>query len=287
MRLHNQSFFGRIFDISNYFFLGLIAAVMVFPLVYVAIGSFSSTGLLGGFNELSFDAYRFTFSTNVLALSTLNSISITVFGTAINMVLTTITAYALSKKYLRGRGIFLKVVVVFMLFNPGIIPNYLVVSRLRLINTFWALWLPAAISAYNLIIMKNFFQQLPESIEESAKIDGCNDLMVFIYIVLPISQADLATITLFYAVAHWNAYFNAMMYLNTISKWPIQVWLRQIIILAIGGFAGTENMSEYASVPSDSVRYAVIMISTVPIIIFYPFLQKYFAKGVLLGSVKG
>ena len=287
MRLHNQSFLGRIFDVSNYLFLGIVAGVMVFPLVYVAVGSFSSTGLLGGFNEFSLDAYRFTFSTNVLALSTLNSVVITVFGTAINMVLTTITAYALSKKYLRGRGIFLKIIVMFMLFSPGIIPNYLVVSRLRLINTFWALWLPTAISAYNLIIMKNFFQQLPESIEESAKIDGCNDFMVFILIVLPVSQAALATITLFYAVAHWNAYFSAMMYINSISRWPIQVWLRQIIILAIGGFAGTENMSEFASVPSDSVRYAVIMISTIPIIIFYPFLQKYFAKGVLLGSVKG
>jgi putative aldouronate transport system permease protein len=174
-----------------------------------------------------------------------------------------------------------------MLFHPGIIPNYLVVSRLKLTDKFWSLWLPGAISAYNLIIMKNFFQQLPESIEESARIDGCNDLMVFLLIVLPISQAVLATITLFYAVAHWNSYFSAMMYINTVDKWPIQVWLRQIIVLSVGGFAGSESLSEYAKVPSDAVKYAVIVISTIPIIIFYPFLQKYFAKGVLLGSVKG
>jgi len=174
-----------------------------------------------------------------------------------------------------------------MLFNPGIIPNYILVTKLKLTDTFWSLWLPGAISSYNMIIMKNFFQQLPDSIEESAKIDGGNDLQVFWYIVLPISKASLATITLFYAVGHWNAYFSAMMYINKINLWPIQVWLRQIIILSVGGFAGNESLAEFAKVPSDAVKYAVIVLSTFPIIIVYPFLQKYFTKGVLLGSVKG
>ena len=138
-----------------------------------------------------------------------------------------------------------------------------------------------------MVIMKNFFQGLPDSIEESAQIDGCNDLQVFLRIVVPISKASFATITLFYAVSHWNSYFNAMMYLNDINDWPIQVWLRQIIVLSVGGFAGSESLSEYAKVPSDAVKYAVICVSTIPIVIVYPFLQKYFAKGALLGSVKG
>ena len=283
----NKTAGSRIFDVFNYVFLGLIGVVMVFPIAFVVVGSFSATGMIGGFNSFSLDAYTYIFTTNVLARSTVNSVIITVVGTAINMLITSITAYALSKKYLPGRKVMMGVVIVFMLFNPGMIPNYLVVNDLHMLDTYWSLWLPIAISAYNMVIMKNFFQGLPDSIEESAQIDGCNDLQVFLRIVVPISKASFATITLFYAVSHWNSYFNAMMYLNDINDWPIQVWLRQIIVLSVGGFAGSESLSEYAKVPSDAVKYAVICVSTIPIVIVYPFLQKYFAKGALLGSVKG
>lgn len=285
--IKNQTLGSRIFDVFNHVFLGIVAFAMVFPLGYVVVGSFSVSGLIGGFNAFSLDAYKYILTTNSLARSTLNSVFITVVGTTVNIIMTSITAYALSKKYLRGRNVMMTIVVIFMLFNPGMIPNYLVVSKLNMTNSFLSLWLPGAISAYNMIIMKNFFQGLPESIEESAKIDGCHDLQVFLKIVLPISKASLATITLFYAVSHWNSYFNAMMYINDIEKWPIQVWLRQIIVLSVGGFAGNESLSEYAKVPSDAVKYAVICVSTLPIVVVYPFLQKYFAKGVLLGSVKG
>ncbi|MFR8087803.1 MAG: carbohydrate ABC transporter permease [Lachnospirales bacterium] len=283
----NKTAGSRIFDVFNYVFLGLIGVIMVFPIAFVVVGSFSATGMIGGFNSFSLDAYKYIFTTNVLARSTVNSVIITVVGTAINMLITSITAYALSKKYLPGRKVMMGVVIVFMLFNPGMIPNYLVVNDLHMLDTYWSLWLPIAISAYNMVIMKNFFQGLPDSIEESAQIDGCNDLQVFLRIVVPISKASFATITLFYAVSHWNSYFNAMMYLNDINDWPIQVWLRQIIVLSVGGFAGSESLSEYAKVPSDAVKYAVICVSTIPIVIVYPFLQKYFAKGALLGSVKG
>ena len=283
----NKTAGSRIFDVFNYVFLGLIGVVMVFPIAFVVVGSFSATGMIGGFNSFSLDAYKYIFTTNVLARSTVNSVIITVVGTAINMLITSITAYALSKKYLPGRKVMMGVVIVFMLFNPGMIPNYLVVNDLHMLDTYWSLWLPIAISAYNMVIMKNFFQGLPDSIEESAQIDGCNDLQVFLRIVVPISKASFATITLFYAVSHWNSYFNAMMYLNDINDWPIPVWLRQIIVLSVGGFAGSESLSEYAKVPSDAVKYAVICVSTIPIVIVYPFLQKYFAKGALLGSVKG
>ena len=283
----NKTAGSRIFDVFNYVFLGLIGVIMVFPIAFVVVGSFSATGMIGGFNSFSLDAYKYIFTTNVLARSTVNSVIITVVGTAINMLITSITAYALSKKYLPGRKVMMGVVIVFMLFNPGMIPNYLVVNDLHMLDTYWSLWLPIAISAYNMVIMKNFFQGLPDSIEESAQIDGCNDLQVFLRIVVPISKASFATITLLYAVSHWNSYFNAMMYLNDINDWPIQVWLRQIIVLSVGGFAGSESLSEYAKVPSDAVKYAVICVSTIPIVIVYPFLQKYFAKGALLGSVKG
>ena len=285
--IKNQTVGSRIFDVFNYTIMGLIAVVMVFPLFFVVIGSFSISGMIGGFNAFSLDAYKYIFTTNSLARSTINSVFITVVGTFINIVMTSITAYALSKKYLAGRNVMMTIIVIFMLFNPGMIPNYLVVSKLHMTNSFLSLWLPGAISAYNMIIMKNFFQGLPDSIEESAKIDGCHDLQVFLKIVLPISKASLVTITLFYAVGHWNSYFNAMMYINDIDKWPIQVWLRQIIVLSVGGFAGNESLAEFAKVPSDAVKYAVICVSTLPIIVVYPFLQKYFAKGVLLGSVKG
>ena len=258
--IKNQTVGSRIFDVFNYTIMGLIAVVMVFPLFFVVIGSFSISGMIGGFNAFSLDAYKYIFTTNSLARSTINSVFITVVGTFINIVMTSITAYALSKKYLAGRNVMMTIIVIFMLFNPGMIPNYLVVSKLHMTNSFLSLWLPGAISAYNMIIMKNFFQGLPDSIEESAKIDGCHDLQVFLKIVLPISKASLATITLFYAVGHWNSYFNAMMYINDIDKWPIQVWLRQIIVLSVGGFAGNESLAEFAKVPSDAVKYAVICV---------------------------
>ncbi|MBQ6240283.1 MAG: carbohydrate ABC transporter permease [Firmicutes bacterium] len=283
----NRSAGSRIFDIFNYILLGFIGLVMIFPLVFVILGSLSVTGMVGGFTAFSWDAYKFVFATKALSRSTVNSIIITVCGTAINIFFTSFTAYALSKKFLPGRGALMGMVIFFMLFNPGMIPNFLTVNSLGLLDTWWAVWLPTAISAYNMIIMKNFFQGLPDSIEESAEIDGCNYLQVFLRIVLPISKASFATIILFYAVSHWNSYFTAMLYLNDDKKWPIQVWLRQIIVLSVGGWSDKDTLSEYAKVPQDSVKYAVIVVSTLPIIIVYPFLQKYFAKGALLGSVKG
>ena len=277
----------KIFDIFNHLFLGIVAISMLAPLLYVLVGSFSSAGLIGGFGRFSSNAYRFIMSTSVLITATRNSIVITVAGTLINLFFTTLTAYVLSKKYLVGRGALMKIVVFFMLFNPGLIPLFIVVDRVGLMNSYAALWLPAAISAYNMIVMKNFFQGIPDSIEESAKMDGCNDLHVFARITLPLSKASLATIGLMYAVAHWNNYFNSLIYIRDQYKWPIQVWLRQIIVLSVGGFSQYENLSEFASVPSDAVKYAVIVVSTIPIIIVYPFLQKHFTKCVMLGSVKG
>lgn len=290
MASRNQSRAGRVFDMLNYGGLALLAAIMVAPLIYCAIGSFSATGMSGGrFVAFSTDAYRMIFQSGKTVRSIGNSFLITLVGTAINITMTSTAAYALSKRSLPGQKWMLYVVVFFMLFSAGLIPDFIVIAnKLRLKNTYWAIWLPVAISSYNLIVMKNFYQQLPESIEESARIDGCNDLQSFIRIVVPMSKASLATFSLFYAVGHWNNYMRPMLYLDENAMWPITVWLRQIVILSLGGL-GNDNMSETEIVwaATDAVKYATIIVSTVPILCIYPFLQKHFAKGVLLGSVKG
>ncbi len=288
MANRNQSTLGRIFDVSNYTVLGLLAIVMLAPLIYVVIGSFSSTGLARlTFGHFSIDAYKMIFSGRTIR-SLGNSVVITLGGTLINIIITAMTAYVLSKKYLPGRKLMLQVVIFFMLFSAGLIPDFIVVNnKLRLGNTFWAIWLPVAISSSNLIIMKNFFQELPESIEESARIDGCNEVQAFIKIILPMSKASIATFSLFYAVGHWNNYLRPMIYLDNSDMWPITVWLRQIVILSQGTMG--DNVASEVTIwaPSDSVKYATIVVATVPIICVYPFLQKHFAKGVTMGSVKG
>ena len=290
MTARNQTAAGKAFDLFNHVLLGLLAAIMVAPLIYCAIGSFSATGMAyGKFTAFSLDAYHMIFRSGKTLASLGNSFLITLVGTLINILMTSTAAYALSKKELPGRKWLLRVVVFFMLFSAGLIPDFIVTAnRLNLKNTFWAIWLPVAISGYNLMVMKNFFQNIPESIEESARIDGCNELQSFLRIVIPMSKASLATFSLFYAVGHWNNYMRPMIYLNDSNMWPITVWLRQIVILSLGGM-GADNMSEQDVVwaATDAVKYATIVVSTVPIICVYPFLQKHFAKGVLLGSVKG
>jgi putative aldouronate transport system permease protein len=199
-------------------------------------------------------------------------------------------AYALSKTRLRGRNFFLNMVIFSMFFSGGMIPSYIVTANLLgLKNTYWSVLLPGAISAYNLMIVKNFFQGIPQELEESASIDGCNDLGILWKIVLPLSLPVLATFGLFYAVGHWNAYFGAMIYMTGAKeKWPLQVLLRELIIMSNGTAGDLTNMAEdFVQPPEQSVKMAVIVVSTVPIMCVYPFLQKYFVKGVMVGALKG
>lgn len=285
---------SRIFDGLNIAVLALFALVTVLPFIYVVAGSFATQKelLLRGFilfpTEFTLDAYRYIFSTPTLVKSLFVTIYITAFGTLINIFLTCLMAYPLARKDMDFRKPILMLVVFTMLFSGGMIPTFLVVKQLGMIDTYWSLLIPGAISAFNLIIIRNFFQQLPESLEESAKIDGCHDLGVFFRIVLPLSMPAIATFSLFYAVGHWNTYFSAVLYINDNAKWPIQVLLRQFVILASGGIGDSAAMeSDYVSPPEQSIKMAVIVVSTLPILLVYPFLQKHFAKGVLLGSVKG
>lgn len=291
MRKHS-SLGSRLFDIVNHSFLVVFALVMLLPLLYVIIGSFTSDAELAVRKivlipqQPTLDSYRYILSSGTILTSLWYSILITVVGTAINIVSTALMAYPLSRRTLRGRSILMRLVVFTMLFHGGLIPAYLLVKQLGLLNSYWSLWLPGAIGAFNLILMKNFFQDLPDGIEEAAKIDGCNDLQILFRMALPLSMPSIAALTLFYAVSNWNSYFNALMYISDSHKWPIQVWLRQIVILSQSSIDINETTEKFAK-PPETTKLAVITVATLPILCVYPFLQKHFAKGVMLGSVKG
>lgn len=284
---------SRLFDSFNYAFLLLLGLLAVVPFLYMVLGSFAAPeeyakqGIVLIPTQFSLSAYAYIFSTDTIVRSLVNTIIITISGTCINIFFTALMAYPLSRKELLGRRPVMLMIIFSMLFSGGMIPTFLIVKTLGLTNTLWSLLIPGAISAFNLIILKNFFQQMPEGIEESAKIDGCNDMMILFRIILPLSMPAIATFSLFYAVGHWNSFFSAILYINDTSKWPIQVLLRQVVIMSEGGIGDSSQVNEAVAIPRQSIKMAVITVSTLPILIVYPFLQKHFAKGVLLGSVKG
>ncbi|MFC0212004.1 carbohydrate ABC transporter permease [Paenibacillus chartarius] len=289
-----RSVSGTIFDAANYVFLGVVGIVSVLPFLYVIAGSFASDAELTQRSfflipqSFTLSAYEFIFSTNTIINSIWVSLYVTVVGTLFNLFFTVTMAYALSKRGLMGRNFVLNMVIFSMLFGGGLIPTYLVVRELGMLDTYWALIIPGAISAFNLIIVKNFFQELPPELEEAAKIDGCTELGLLWKIVLPLSMPVLATFTLFYAVGHWNNFFSALLYINDPSKWPLQVMLRQIVLLSQAAAGDMSSMDPaFVKPPEQSIKMAVILVGTIPILLVYPFLQKHFAKGVLIGSVKG
>ncbi|WP_248930369.1 carbohydrate ABC transporter permease [Paenibacillus hamazuiensis] len=289
--IYDKTLGNRVIDGVIYLLLAVTALICVLPFVYVLAVSFTSPteaakgGIILFPKEWSLSAYKYIFSTDTLFRSMLVSIYITVVGTMINLLLTSLMAYPLAKQHLEGRRTILLGVLFTMLFSGGLIPTYFVVKNLHMIDTFWSLMIPGAISAFNLIVLKNFFSQIPDGLEDAAKIDGCSDVGVLFRIVLPLSMPAMATFALFYAVAHWNQFFNAVLYINDNTKWPIQVLLREIVILAQSRIGDT-SIDEVDIQPL-TIRMAVIVFATLPILIVYPFLQKHFTKGVLLGSVKG
>ena len=284
------------FNIFNYTFVTLVAILTIIPFIYLIGASFATEYEIATRpmffipHDVSTGAYEYIFSSNKILRGFGNSLFITVCGTAINLFFTVTMAYALSKNRLRGRNFFLNLVIFSMFFSGGMIPGYIVVANiLGLKNTYWSVLLPGAISAYNMMIVKNFFQGIPQELEESAAIDGCNDLGILWKIVLPLSLPVLATFGLFYAVGHWNAYFGAMIYMTGAKeKWPLQVLLRELIIMSNGTAGDLNNLDpEFVQPPEQSIKMAVIVVSTVPIMCVYPFLQKYFVKGVMVGALKG
>ena len=281
---------SRVFDVCNVLFLCLLAFTTVYPFWDSLVVSFSSlkSYLSTKFHiwpsEWSLEAYDYMIHTETLWTSYLNSIFITVVGTAINMVLTIMTAYVLSKKDLKGHRIIMFAAVFTMMFSGGIIPLYMVIKDLHLMNTLWSMILPIAISTYNLIILRNFFHALPQSVEESAMMDGCTEVGVLFRIVIPISKPAITTVALYYAVDHWNDFFSAVMYINEQKRWPLQLFLRSLLF---------ENDMAYASggeslfLLGQPMKMAAVMMAIIPIMCAYPFFQKHFAKGVMVGAVKG
>lgn len=278
---------SRLFDIANYSFLGLVSLVSFLPFVYVIICSFSAQSTVFP-TEFTLDTYRYIFSTETFVRSIGVSILITLGGTFFSLLATALMAYSLSFKNLPGRSVVMLMIVFTMVFQGGMIPTYFVVKELGMINSLWSLMIPGLVSAFYLIVMRDFFASVPYELIESSKIDGAHEIRTLFQIVLPLSLPALAAFGLFYAVGLWNQYFNAILYINSPDKWPVQVILRQIVVLASGGLGDASGSSgESVAYYGQGVKMAVIVVSTIPILLVYPFLQKHFAKGALLGSVKG
>ncbi len=284
----------RVFYIANYIFLTLCAFVAIFPFFNVISLSLSSSRAIVSGEvyllpvEFNFGAYQNLIEDGQLLVAMKNTVIITVVGTLINMVGTIMVAYPLAKRTLIGRKPIMSLIVFTMLFSGGMIPNFILVKTLGLMDTYWALWLPGIVSVYNMIIMKSFFENIPDSLIEAAQIDGANDIYVLVRIVLPLSLPVLATLTLFYAVGWWNNYFNVMIYINSSEKLSLPVKLMQMInnfndtLLQSGEGAGLQE-----DMVPEAVKSAAIVITAIPIMCVFPFLQKYFVKGVMIGSVKG
>lgn len=285
---------SRTFDIVNGTLLVLVAAVMLYPMVNALAVSFSSyesylkNPYMVVTTQWSLEGFHYVFQNGLVMRSYGNTIFITVAGTLLSLVLTVIMAYPLSKKNLRGKKFFMYLLVFTMMFNGGLIPNFFLIRNLGWLDTFWALIVPGALSAYNVILMKSFFETLPDSLEEAARIDGASDLMVLTRIVLPLSTPILATIALFVAVGHWNSFFSALIYIRAPEKWTLQLVLREILLSANNSMlqAGGDS-ANLSTVPPETLRYATLVVAVVPILCVYPFLQKYFVQGMTLGAVKG
>ncbi|SDY03295.1 putative aldouronate transport system permease protein [Evansella caseinilytica] len=289
-KMHNTPL-GRVFDVFNVILLGLIGVATVVPFLHIIAGSFATDAELSRRSfflfpeEPTLGAFRYIFSTDAVVNSLFTSVFVTTVGTAVSMILTLTMAYPLSRKNMVGRNVVMNLVLFSMLFSGGMIPTFILVRSLGLMDSYWALILPMAINPFNLIIVKNFFQQLPVELEEASKIDGCSEIGTFWRIMLPLSMPVIATFTLFYSVFYWNDFFQALLYINDNTKWPIQLLLQQLVTVPDMNI-GELDESFYEQ-PRESIKLAVIVVATVPILFLYPFLQKHFAKGVLIGSVKG
>jgi putative aldouronate transport system permease protein len=282
----------RIIDTVNALLLAIIAILMLFPFIHIFAVSFSSLkdvlerDLILWPREWVMDSYNTILSSNNFIRSLGVTSYVTIVGTIVNLFFTATMGYGLTRNVIGQRTI-LMMVVFTILFQAGMIPTYLVVKETGLINSLWALILPTAISSFNLIVIRQFFLSIPCELNEAALIDGANELRTFWSIILPLSKPSLAAFALFYAVLHWNKYFDGILYLSDPAKWPIQIVLRQIVIVNETTAAlGQEVMLENPA-PPVTIQMAAILLATVPILIVYPFLQKHFTKGVMLGSVKG
>lgn len=279
-------------DVMLYLILTVVVLICLYPFLNVVAYSLSgNTAVLSGkvtFYPIDFQlsAYKEILLKQTQIWTAMGiSVTVTVLGTLLGLVLTVAAAYALSKEKLKGRGILSGFILFTMYFSGGIIPTFLVVKGVGLYDTINALVIPSAMNVFNFIVMRTFFKELPLELEEVARIDGANDMKILFKIVLPLSMPIIATIGLFYAVSYWNDYFSALLYIQTPEKFSLQLRLRQLLFAGQINQVSMENLG--TQVMSESLKMASIVISTIPIILVYPWLQKYFVKGVMLGSVKG
>jgi len=284
----------KVFLAVDYIILFLVAIVCLAPMWHTIASSFSAPNALSANKSLLFlpageftlKGYQIVFANASIWRSYLNTLIYVVGGTSFGIAMTSLGAFTLSRKYFLPANTLMLLISFTMLFNGGLIPNYILIHRLGLLGSRWALILPAAINVFNLVILRTSFLSIPDSLEESAKLDGANDFQVFIRIILPLSKASISVIVLFIAVMHWNSWFPASLYLTDRAKYPLQIVLREILI------EGSTNMTSGGANASISIyktliKYCTVVVSTLPILAIYPFVQKYFTKGVMIGAIKG
>jgi putative aldouronate transport system permease protein len=281
-----------LFELFNYIILSCIILACLIPVLNIVAKSFSGEAyVLAGDVFIwpigfQLDAYSVVLGSQKFVGSFTNSVFITVVGTLINVTLTVFTGYALSRGRLRGQKVIMMLYVFTMLFGAGLIPTYLVIKSLGLLDTLWALIIPTLVSPFNMIIVRLFFYNIPDSLEESGKMDGAGNLRILFSIMLPLAMPVVATIGLFCAVEYWNSYFDALMYINNSKLLPLQVFLREMLLSASDASNNIDMLSQI-HVSQESIRGATVVTATLPIVLVYPFLQRYFVKGIALGAVKG
>ncbi len=294
----NQGKGYRIFSVFNILLMILICLMIIFPLYYMLIVSISDGAAImsGQVNFLpvgfSLRAYRAAFKDANFIKSYWNTVVITACGTTVNLLMTTLFAYPLSRSDLMGRKLLMKIAVFTMFFTGGMIPSYMLVNSLGMNNTYWALILPGAINVYNATIMRTFFEGIPMDLTEAAYVDGANDVRILWQVILPLSKPILFTLLLFYAVGHWNGFFSALLYLSDKSTYPIQMFVRSVVFsgdtlaMSMASYnSSTEMGAELLS--EEGAKYAIILLSMVPILVVFPFVSRYFKSGVMIGAVKG
>lgn len=286
----------KIFNIVNYVILTLVFLIVLYPLIFVLSASFSNPAIVlkGELwlwpKEFTLEAYEKVFQNKGILQGFINTFKYTIIGTTINVILTIMAAYPLSRKDFYGRNFFMGLFVFTMFFSGGLIPTYLLIKNLGMIDTLWVMVIPNAVAVWNIILMRTFFQStIPDELRESAMLDGCGNIRILLKIVLPLSLPVIAVMVLFYAVGHWNSYFQALVYLQDRKHFPLQLILREILIQGQTDnlIQGMEETLLKQQLSVEGLKYAVLIVSAIPMLILYPFLQRYFVKGIMIGSIKG
>lgn len=294
--VYKRSIGDIIFDTLNHLILIFLMVVTIYPLWHVLMTSFASPEAITKYGSMliwpegfNLNSYRYVLTNPMIAIGYANTLKLVLVGTSLSMLMTCFGAYALSCKWVMGHRYMVLLITIPMFFGGGLIPSYLLVRSLGLYNSFWALVLPGLVSSWNMIMMRTYFQGIPNALSESARIDGANDFTILFRIIIPCAVPVMAVMILFYAVGYWNAWFGASIYLKDREKYPLQLVMRGILISGstkdfdVGGYLTGANKTQIFK----GLKYATVVASTLPILCVYPFLQKYFVKGIMLGSIKG